>query len=86
MGFLEVMKHSTTVLEELEWQNLKVAQWNHQSSIETLRKHCLSDESDRFNVISLCSSSSKLFVSLFLVLVLVPSIVSKKPTQPDGIR
>ena len=35
---LEVKEHLTTVLEELEWENLNVAQWKHLSSIETLLK------------------------------------------------
>ena len=35
---LEVKEHLTTVLEELEWENLNVFQWRHLSSIETLLK------------------------------------------------
>ena len=35
---LEVKGYLTTVLEELEWENLNVAQWKHLSSIETLQK------------------------------------------------
>ena len=35
---LEVKEHLTTVLEELEWENLNVAQWKHLSSIETSLK------------------------------------------------
>ena len=31
---LEVKEHLTTVLEELEWEHLKVAQWKYLSSIE----------------------------------------------------
>ena len=33
---LDVKGYLTTVLEELEWENLNVAQWEHLSSIETL--------------------------------------------------
>ena len=35
---LEVKEHLTTVLEELEWEKLNVAQWKQLSSIETLLK------------------------------------------------
>ena len=28
-GMLEVKEHITIVLEELEWENLNVAQWKH---------------------------------------------------------
>ena len=35
---LEVKEHLTTVLEELEWEGLNVAEWKHLSSIETLLK------------------------------------------------
>ena len=82
---LEIKEHFTTVLRELEWENLEVAQCKHLCSLETLLKQfiCLSDECDKFQVISLCSSrssfSSNLFVCLNLVLVLVLScLVSKK--------
>ena len=65
---LKVKEHLTTVLEELEWENLNVAQWKklifHQTNVTNA-------------VISLCScsfsSSSKLFICVVLVLVLVPS-------------
>ena len=36
---LEVKEHLTTVLEDLERENLKVAQWKHLPSIETLLTH-----------------------------------------------
>ena len=32
---LQVKEHLTTVLEELEWENLNVAQWKHLSVEET---------------------------------------------------
>ena len=35
---LEVKEHLTTVLEELDWENLSVAQWKHLVSIETSLK------------------------------------------------
>ena len=35
---LEVMEHLTTVLEELELENLNLAQWKYLSSVETLLK------------------------------------------------
>ena len=35
---LQAKENLTTVLEELEWQNLNVPQWKHLSSIETLLK------------------------------------------------
>ena len=33
-----VKEHLTTVLAELQWENLNVAQWKYFSSIETLLK------------------------------------------------
>ena len=35
---LDVKQRLTTMLEELEWENLNVAQWKHLSSIEALLK------------------------------------------------
>ena len=60
-----MLKVNYTVLEELVWENLNVAQWIfHQTNVTNA-------------VISLCSSgfssSSKLFICVVLVLVLVPS-------------
>ena len=34
---LEVKEHLTTVLEDLEQENIKVAQWKHLPSIETTK-------------------------------------------------
>ena len=35
---LEVMKYLTTVLEELEWENLNLDKWKYLYSVETLLK------------------------------------------------
>ena len=61
---LEAKQRLTTALEELEWENLNVAQWKHLSSIETLLKPF----AFKRNV-----TSSKSSVFVVLVLFVVPS-------------
>ena len=71
---LKVKEHLTTVLEELESENLNVAQWKQ---IETLLKPFALQTNVTNAAISLCiscfSSSSKLLICVVLVLVLISS-------------
>ena len=75
---LKVKEHLTTVLEELEWENLNVAQWKQLIFHRNITKNlCPSYECDMLSsvcvllvlvLVNLCSfsfsSSSKLFACL----------------------
>ena len=71
----EVKEHLTTVLEEVEWENLNVAQWKHLSSIETLLKPFALQTNVTSSVISLCSSSFSFSYKLLMCVGLVPVLV-----------